>query len=621
MRAWYAALSGAALLMTAHQAPEARASTPEVPLLTIPALDAAISRSLSADGVPGATVVLIEGGRIVFSKSYGVADVSTNRAVTDSTVFRAGSISKTLTAIGVMQLVEQRRVSLETDVAEVLVEWQHQNPWRSTHPVRVANLIEHTSGLDDIRFRHYLIEGRDVPLSKALELFGPYAVRWRPGSGTAYSNAGPVVAGRVIEKISGTDFESFMSGAVTGPMGMASARWGRDIKQADVLATSYQQDGRTPEPFVETPGRPSGSLSATALDLARLPLLLLGRGVIDGKRILSEQSVIRMETPTTSAAAAAGLPLGHGLGLRPDPNGRAVFFGHAGSIDGFIAQFAYAPALNAGYVVMANKASDAALVVASHMRAYLERTLPIPTVQPAAVSATQRTAWAGQYQGITPRQELLRAVIGVTQWEGAGFEGDVLNFERAKWQHLGNGIFQRIDASAPGLLIATTSDGVVAHTVDGTKRRVPRAEMAAKISVAGGAALALVLGLIAIPFWLRGAAKGRFESRGSFAVRLAPTIALAGTIAIPIGVLAALATGDLNVVGKPGAYGYAIYGWSLFAPLLVAAAAWVTWRYRMTTPLPHWSLQVFSWMQLGLSACVLAWLFAHGWIGIRIWDA
>lgn len=587
---------------------------------TLATLDTAIKQALDADGVPGASVVVIENGQIVFSKGYGVADVATGRQVNADTVFRAGSISKTFTAIGIMHLVEQGRLALNTPAQKLLPEWEVLNPWSNRHAIQLAHLLEHTAGLDDIRYRHYLIEGREISLRQAVPLFGPYMLRWAPGHGTAYSNAGPIIAGRIIETASGQDFERFMATAVTEPMGMASARWGWDVTQADRLATSYQQDGRTPEPFAETPGRPSGSLSATAADLARLPLLLLGRGELDGRRVLNRDSVLRMENASTSVAARAGAPIGWGLGLRADPNGSALFHSHDGSIDGFVARFAYSRDLGAGYVVMANKASDAAIKAADHIRHYLERGRAPPAVVGRPITPKQRAEWTGQYQSTTPRQELLRAVIGLTQWEGAAFEGDVLRFEGARWNHLGNGLFQRVDAVAPGLQFLESPKGILAHTTDGTKRRVPGWEQSAKLTTMAATAFSLLVSICLSPFWLRDAMKGRLATRGGVTLRLAPLFALGSAVLVPFGVLTLLGSGDLNLLGRPTFWGGTVWISSLVAPLVVVIAAMVLWWRRERAIVANRALRWHAVIQLVLAVIVLCWLYTHGWLGIRIWD-
>jgi CubicO group peptidase (beta-lactamase class C family) len=589
------------------------------PPADLPSLDTAIGEHLRAAGVPGASVVVIEGGRVVMARDYGLADRVRGQAVTPDTVFRAGSISKTLTAVAIMRLVEQRRVALDAPMSGLLPEWQLQGRQDPARPVRLSHLLEHSAGLDDIRYRHYLIEGRDITLQQALPLFGPYSPRWAPGSGTAYSNAGPIAVGRLIETLSGESFHDHMARAVTGPLGMGSARWLRDPAQAGVLATSYQADGRTPEPYVETPARPSGSLSASARDLARLPLLFIGRGTIDGQRLLDTTSVERMERPSTSVAARQGVAIGWGLGLRADADGRAVFYGHDGSIDGFVARFAYAPAIGAGYVVMANLASEAALDAGRLVRGYLERGLGAPEPVAMPVSGEQRARWTGQYQSFTPRQELLRAVIGLTQWEGASFDGELLRFEGARWVHVGQGRFQKQGAAAPALLFIDQGRGVEAHQHDGAKRRIGSIEMAVKLGGIALTLLALLAGLLALPIWAVAAARGRLAARGGVGQRLWPLASLSLAVAVPFGVLALLGSGDIEWLGRPGGWAWAVNVTSWLAPAAAAVAGMRLWRGRASSM--GRVARTLAWLQVIMALVVLGWLAAHGWIGLRVWDA
>ncbi len=592
------------------------------PPQSLPALQAALVRTLQAADVPGAAVLVIENGQVVLALGHGVADLATGRPATPDTVFRAGSISKTFTAMAAVALVEDGRLSLQAPMAELLPGWTHDNPWAATDPVRLVHLLEHSAGLDDVRYRHYLLDSATMPLAQAVPAFGPYAVRWRPGSGTAYSNAGPVVAGRAIERAVGSDFASFVTSRLTAPLGMASARWTRSDDIAPRLARSYGSDGRTPEPFVETPARPSGSLNISARDLAQLPRLLLGRGTLDGVRVLDAASVTRMESPATGPTAGGPGPvLGWGPGLQADVAGRAVFYGHDGSIDGFVARFAYAPALGAGYVVMANALSDAPLAVATQVRAYLERGLPAPTADGRPVSAEEREAWTGQYQSITPRQELLRGLIGLTQWEGAGFDGDVLRYAGRRWHHLGQGVFRAEGAAAAGLVFdaaANAGAGMRAHTPDGSRRLVPGWEAAAKQGSLGALAVVLPLSLLMAPLWAQAAWRGRLGRaralRGALAVRLLPAAALWTAAAVPVAALVLLGTGDLAWLGRPTAAGWALAALGLLAPVLWLAGAVAL--PRTAAPL---RVRLHAGLHLLLAALLLGWMAAHGWLGLRIW--
>ena len=596
-------------------------STPQVPDNALRALDESITQTLQRAGVPGAAVVLIEGGRVVLERYHGVADLGTRKPVTAETVFRAGSISKTFTAMAALALVEGKRISLQTPLVELLPEWSHDNPWAASHPVRLVHLLEHTAGLDDVSYRHYLIDSATMPLTQALPAFGPYRVRWRPGSGTAYSNAGPLVAGRAIERAAGIDFASFVTERLTGPLGMTSARWTRSEDIALRLAQSYAEDRSTPEPFIDTPARPSGSLNITARDLAQLPRLLLGRGTLDGMQILQAATVLRMETPASQAHAQhARLALGWGPGLQADTHGKTVFYGHDGSIDGFVAHFAYAPALGGGYVVMVNALSDASVGVARQLRSHLERALMPPVAAGQPVSAMQREKWAGQFQSVTPRQELLRAVIGLTQWEGAVFEGDVLAYAGERWLHQGEGVFRAEGASAPGLIFSPVLEGGLhAITRDGERRRVPRWEFAAKIGTLTLLTLVLPLTLLLVPMWI--AAGWREQLTGGHArrARFLPVLALWAALALPLGVLILLGSADLAWLGQPTAAGWALDALGGVAPLLWIGAAVALGCAGRATVLP-WRVSLMGALHLLLAALVLAWFGVHGWLGLRIWQ-
>jgi CubicO group peptidase (beta-lactamase class C family) len=616
-----------ALLLSWALGPAVAAEAVEAGSQNLRALEAAVIRTLQTERVPGAAVVVIEGGRVVLALDFGVADLATGQKVTPETVFRAGSISKTFTAMAALALVEEGRLSLNMPMAQLLPEWAHDNPWAKSHPVRLGHLLEHSAGLDDIRYRHYLLDSATLPLNQALPAFGPYAVRWQPGAGTSYSNAGPVVAGRAIELAAGTDFVRFMTERISAPLGMNSARWTRSPDIAQRLSKSYGSDLRTPEPFVDTPARPSGSLNISARDLALLPRMLLGRGTLDGVQVLRPEAVLRMETPMTRAEALAPNPgLGWGLGLQPDAKGRTVFYGHDGSIDGFVARFAYSPALNAGYVVMVNALSEAPLTVAAQVREYLERDAAPPALRGEPVSAAERAAWAGQYQSITPRQELLRALLGLTQWEGASFEGDVLRYGGQRWLHQGKGVFRAEGAAVAGLVLSPApatwySGGMLAHTPDGTRRRVPSWEAAIKLGATGAYVLSLALSLLLLPFVLWAARPSRRRAplylgaaRSGASLRFFPVAALWVAASVPIGVLVLLGSGDLALLGQPTLAGWAVAGLGLVAPLLWLAAAITVWR----APSAPWLRLAGAW-QLVLAALLLGWLAAHGWLGMRIW--
>ena len=581
-------------------------------------LDAAVAEVLDAARIPGASLVVIEDERIVLRRNYGVVDVSTEAPVVDETVFRAGSISKSLTAIGVMMLVEERRLSLDAEVATLLPELAIRNHWRTSDPVRLVHLLEHTAGFNDIAFRHYLVEGRDVPLSDAINLYGPYQSRWRPGTRTSYSNAGPILAGRIIETASGKQFQDFIAHRLTEPLGMRSAFWTLEPEIAGRMSKSYRPGDLVEERFMDIPGRPSGSLNLTSSDLARLPLLMLGRGTLDGVTYFTPETATRIETPVGNDAARAGLRYGYALGNVADTQGRVVFFGHEGSIDGFAATYAYAPQIGAAYVLMTNSAADEMLDAARLVRSYLERNVAAPTIVAQPISERDQRAWTGQYQIMTPRRHFLAAVVGLTQWEGASFEADAMLFKGRRWLHVGNGLFQADTDTAPSLAVVETDNGVRIQSGVGAHRRVPDWEMSAKIvslvlfvvSMIGASAYAVV--------WAPSALMGRLQSRGGVALRFWPFAAITFSAASALGPLALLQTDDLAILGRSSVVGWFMFAVSIAAP----ACALIAWVFAIAPRRGANTVsRVFAYLCVLLASVACLYLAAHGWIGLRIWNA
>ncbi len=608
------AASLAALSVFAADVCWAKQQTPQ----SLADLDVAVAEALAAARIPGAALIVIEDQRVVLRRNYGVSDLSTRAPVVDETVFRAGSISKSFTAIGAMMLVEQGRLTLDAEVATLLPHLTIRNRWRESDPVRLVHLLEHTAGLNDIGFRHYLIEGGDVPLSEAVNLYAPYASRWRPGTRTSYSNAGPIIAGRVIEIVSGERFQDFVGRRLTTPLGMTSASWTLTPEISGRVSSSYRAGDLAEERFMDIPGRPSGSLNVTASDLARLPLLMLGRGTLDGVTYFTPATAQRIETPVGNDAARSGLRYGYALGNVANTEGRAVFFGHDGSIDGFVATYAYAPEIGAAYVLMANSPADEVLEAARVVRRYLERDVVAPRVVAQPVSERDQRAWTGQYQIMTPRQQLLAAVVGLTQWEGASFETDAMRFKGKRWSHVGNGLFQAEGDAAPSLAVIETDAGVRIQSGVGAHRRVPDLEMSAKMASIILFLVGMVSALAYACVWVPSAFMGRLHSRGGVALRVWPLVAILLSAASAVGPLALLQTDDLLILGRPSAVGWGMFALSLAAPL-VAVFALV--KSIVPRPGANRLSRFFGCFSGGAASVACLYLAAHGWIGMRIWEA
>lgn len=590
----------------------ARAQTAELPQ----DLRAQVETILTEADVPGASVAIIEEGRLTGLSHFGVSDVSTAEPVNDETIFRAGSISKSFTSIAIMQLVESGRLDLNMPATDLLPNLVINNPWAETNPVRVVHLLEHTAGSDDIAFRQYLIEGSDLTVDDAVRLYAPYRARWRPGKLTSYSNSGPVIAGRIVEVVSGQSFEDYVAANIIGPLQMSSAQWTKTPSVERALSRSYFWDGSKEEPFIEIAGRPSGSLNTTAFDLARLPLLMLGRGELDGRTFFSPQSALRIERPASSDAVKAGLELGYALGNDPNLDGKTTFFGHDGSIDGFAATARYSPEVNGGYVIMINKTSNALDDVAKVLRDYLEGGLETPAIDEVAVPDELREHLSGQFQTSTPRRLFLAPLIGLSQWQGVRLEGDVLRFKGSEWRHVGDGIFHAIGQSAPGLVAIADDEGFRLQSGIVTYRRVSGVEMWTKLAAMALTGLAAAMGAVYAAFWLIAAFRGKLAESGGMAPRFWPTFALAAALAAGIAPLMLFGTGSFDLLGKPTFVGWLVYAISFIAPLIVAVAGVLFLRSDTSR-----TARFIGSLQMVMAVVVCGYLIHGGWFALKIWNA
>lgn len=611
------ALCAFLLVMAATPTTRAADEPPKPPAATLEELDKRIAKILTDAKVPGVSVTVIENSQIVLTKGYGYADLKTKRPVTPEIVFRAGSISKSFTSVAIMMLVEEGKLSLDAKLSDLMPELKFDNPWEATHPVRLAHLLEHTAGFNDITFRHYLLEGKDVPLSEAVNLYGPYKSRWKPGTMTSYCNSGPVIAGRIIEKATGQRFQDFIATRLTGPLAMESAYWTREPQISDRLSKSYKDTEGNEEPFVEILARPSGSLNVTSKDLARLPLLMLGRGTLDGKTYLSTASVDRIERPETNDGARAGLKYGYGLGNMVYAGKKAIFHGHDGGIDGFVSKYEYAPGLGAGFVVMANLGTSEVLTVGDEIRNYLERNVPEPKVASVAVPPAELEHLPGFYQSVTPRQQFLAILESMFGWQTAKAVNGELEFNGTRRIHVGSNMFQKTDKAAPNIVFVRNGDDVLMFSPTGADRKVPMPEIIGKAAMAGIYVLALVLSALYMLVWIPSAFLGRLGEHGGVMLRLLPWLAMVSTVVVAGIVLVGLSAAGLQQLGRPSPIGWALYGATLAVPVLGAAA---TLRTVMGAPDANLFARGMAWLSSIATLTFAGYLYAYGWIGMKIWE-
>jgi CubicO group peptidase (beta-lactamase class C family) len=337
------------------------------------AVDAMMLHLMAEYNVPGAAVALIKDGRIVLEQGYGFRDLETRAPVTTGTLFNIGSISKSFTALGIAQLVDQHKVDLDTPVIRYVPKFRLSDP-HATQTVTLRQLLSHTSGLPpDEQWP------RQVPPSRQ-EIVGEFAtmpITAQPGTRFQYCSRCVVLAAYVLECITNQTWETYTGTQIFAPLGMSTASFGPSgLERATNAARPYRHSaifGQIREPwrrleYLDSLG-PAGGIDASVADMARYALFQLGDGTTSSRRVVSAGMLEELHRPEIAVGASwTSVPvqdLHYALGwFTAEYRGAHVVF-HNGANPGFRASVVLVPTSKVGVVVLTNEDSSAFTNVAS----------------------------------------------------------------------------------------------------------------------------------------------------------------------------------------------------------------------------------------------------------------
>ena len=269
---------------------------------TLERLDRAITERTQASSVPGLALAVVANDRIVHVRGFGAADAS-GRAVTGDTPFVTGSSGKAFTALAVMQLVDAGKVDLDAPVRRYVPELRISDR-EDADRISVHHLLQHTRGFRAEAGGPLLRSAADGSSLDAIAELRDETLVSRPGRTWHYSNGNYVLAGLVVERASGEPFAQYMRRHVFAPLGMRRTFTAiADARAAGLASGSRYWFGftRWHGPTFRTAVQAAGYYVSTANDLARFLRVLLGDGVVDGRRIVSEPGLRTLLAPGPEA--------------------------------------------------------------------------------------------------------------------------------------------------------------------------------------------------------------------------------------------------------------------------------------------------------------------------------
>jgi CubicO group peptidase (beta-lactamase class C family) len=268
-------------------------------------LDEFVKDALTEYRIPGLALALVESNKVIYLKGYGIAD-PTGRPVTPQTPFYLASVTKSFTAMAVLQLVEAGRLELDVPVTNYI-------PWFSMKDgaagnqagdrITLRHLLHHTSGIAQPTGQTALAVNDDKPdaLERQVRSFAQVPLNRQPGSLYEYANANYQIAGLAVQKVSGRSIENVFKEQIFKPLAMAHSHTDRAAARADGLATGYRWWFGCPVAFAQKPfprGHfPSGFCISTAEDLASYLIAQMNSGRYQEAAVLSTKSLAVLHTP------------------------------------------------------------------------------------------------------------------------------------------------------------------------------------------------------------------------------------------------------------------------------------------------------------------------------------
>jgi CubicO group peptidase (beta-lactamase class C family)/imidazolonepropionase-like amidohydrolase/Tol biopolymer transport system component len=350
------------------------------------AIDTAVRRAMDTYRVPGMAVAVVRRGEVIAARGYGVEELEHRTPVSDETMFQSGSLGKQFTAAGVLALVEDGRLALDSSVRHYLP--QVPASWQ---PITLRHLLSHRGGIPDYTsegfdYRKDYTDDEMVAMASALPLEFPAGARWN------YSNSGYVLLGIIITRVTGRPYYEFLRERIFTPAGMPTIRV---ITEAEVVP--HRAHGYLPV---------AGGWEHAAWVAPRLnttadgSMLLSLRDMLAWNETVRQRRILRPESWALMLSATrlnSGRPYPYGFGWFVEEAGGHPMLQHGGTWQGFVTQYSHFPDQELSVVVLANARAMAPPALAMQLAALVDPALtpaptpvtPIADREPAATAAVR----------------------------------------------------------------------------------------------------------------------------------------------------------------------------------------------------------------------------------------
>lgn len=345
---------------------------------------------VSTPSGPGAAVLIAKGNNLIYRSARGSAEIELGVPLSPDHVFRIASVTKMFTAAMILKLAEAGKLSLDDPLALYLPDFPN------AASITIRELLSHTAGISDIsKDMQPGFTRRDVDLATLVTDISKRPLDFAPGTGWAYSNAGFILLGAVIEKVTGESWYTSVSTQILEPLGLRHTQYAANSPLVPGRAAGYTTD--TPGHVVNNATFISMTIPASAGALASTvdDLRLWMRALTTG-RVISKESFQKMITPAPKLPGTR-TAYGYGFGMYLWHVRGTPMIGHLGQVNGFASAVVYLPERDITIVVLANDDNFNARIVSRRLAA-IALGKPFPKVIAAPTSEEELRSLAGTYQ-------------------------------------------------------------------------------------------------------------------------------------------------------------------------------------------------------------------------------
>ncbi len=324
---------------------------------------------------PGAAVIVVKDGQVVFRKGYGLAHLELGVPVEPDMIFRIGSITKQFTAVATLMLMEQGKLNLSDEITKFLPDYPTQG-----HKITIEHLLTHTSGIKSYTgLPEWLpLWRKDMTMKELIDLFKDKPLEFAPGAGWNYNNSGFVLLGAIIEKITGQSYGDFVEKNIFAPLGMKQSFYDNTQRIIPRRAAGYSRNsgGYVNAAYLSmSQPHAAGSLMSTVDDLAKWDAALYT------EKLVKQAS---LKKAWTSFVLTNGKPTRYGYGWGVGTLEGERMIAHGGGINGFTCDAVRLPDAKVYVAILTNRDSGvgpltqkfAALAIGKELRAPVAAKLP-----------------------------------------------------------------------------------------------------------------------------------------------------------------------------------------------------------------------------------------------------